>query len=300
MPSFFDEYYPYREHIDNGQYSRAVDTGLQLLNGVRQLAPKEYETAHKGTPLYVMGFGAFLSHDYETATFLFDAAVSEDLKNYPAKTDSPALLFMQLDDNNPNHLAKELVTHVRKQVDILVQDYNARPGASSITLSDLRTHFLGQVLSAGKPHLRTLTTTFITFVAEWYFRARLMDLGAQGSREPFFSHLFKGCLLFESLLKENPKNTPTQESLGRILNNDLASDLSISQVDVREQQFESIVSSLVPNMGTTALIECTGKTRNTLGHNLVWMSASLNANTYDLLVKNVAAACIHAISKLYR
>jgi hypothetical protein len=51
-------------------FSQVVNGGIQLLSGAKTFAPRGYLTAHKGTPFYVMGLAAFLSHDYETATFL--------------------------------------------------------------------------------------------------------------------------------------------------------------------------------------------------------------------------------------
>jgi hypothetical protein len=300
MPSFFDEYVPYRPFIDSGQYSLAIDGGIRLLNGIRQLAPQEYYAAHKGTPFYVMGFAAFASHDYDTATFLFDAAVSEDLKNHPGRPETPALLFMQLNDENQNQLAKQLVSHVRAKLGELVDDYNGRPGARTIAVDDIRSDFLARVIAAKRPELRTLATTLLSFVAEWGYRSILLGLTAEGSREPFFLHLFKGCLLFESLLKQNPRKAVNEQSLGRILNNDLRAELCITQVDVRESNFDALVKSLTASMAITQSIECAGKARNTLGHDLVWISVSLDETKYDLLFKNIASACLHAISTLYR
>jgi hypothetical protein len=47
-------------------------------------------------------------------------------------------------------------------------------------------------------------------------------------------------------------------------------------------------------------IQMTVKVRNTLGHDFAWPSTSLNQDKYNLAVKNIAAACIHTISMLYR
>jgi hypothetical protein len=44
---------------------------------------------------------------------------------------------------------------------------------------------------------------------------------------------------------------------------------------------------------------CPAESRNTVGHNLVWATTDLTPQNYDLLVKNIAASCLHAISKLY-
>jgi hypothetical protein len=300
MTSFFDLYRPYWQQVTDGQYSLAMESAIDLLSGVKQLAPNEYEKAHKGTPFYIMGFAAFLSHDYEAATFLFDAAAAEDMRNYSGRIDTPALLFMQLDDQSQHQLARDLVVHITATTKELVRNYNGRIGAQTLTANDIRTQFVQPILQAGQPHRRALVTTLVSFIAEWPYRSRLLNLSDAGSREPFFLHLFKGCLLFESLLKQNPTKQLTQTTLGRVLDQDLKAELGLNKVDVREDNFNTIVRSLFPNMDTEASINCTGKTRNTLGHNLVWATARLNAEAYALLVKNIATACIHAISNLYR
>jgi hypothetical protein len=297
--SFFDEYHPYLRHVVSGRFPEAVNSGISLLSGVKQLSSDKYEDAHKGTPFYVMGFAAFASHDYETASFLFDAAVSEDLKNYPGRTNTPALWFIQLDDGNADQLARDVVKHVKVKATELIQHYNGREGAQTLTFNDVRNRFLKRILTGGQLHTRALITTFISFIAEWHHRTLLINLTNHGSREPFFMHLFRGCLLFESLLKENPSKGLQHETLGKILNQDLATELAIRQVDVREQDFNAMVGALVPNMSVEDSIESTGKARNTLGHNIVWMTTGLTPQTYDLLVRNIAVACIHAISKLY-
>jgi hypothetical protein len=79
-----------------------------------------------------------------------------------------------------------------------------------------------------KKHHRTLVSTFISFLAEWDYRSRLIDLSDAGSKEPFFSHLFRGCLLFESLLKANDCKPPTRRTLGKMLKHDFASEFHIS------------------------------------------------------------------------
>jgi hypothetical protein len=233
MPSFFDEYFPYWVNLQASQFAQVVNGGIDLLSGVKNFAPNEYATTHKGTPFYVMGLAAFLSHDYETATFLFDAALAEDLRSAPGKSDTPAMLFMQLDGENPHQLAKEAVTAIRTQAASLIGDYNDRDGSQALTLDEVRAVFLKYVIDAQQPQLRTVAATFISFVAEWHYRLLLINLIEGGARGPFFLHLFRGCLLLESLLKSNPKKTPKATTLGPILT-ELASELGIPELGVNQ------------------------------------------------------------------
>jgi hypothetical protein len=274
-----------------------------LLNGLKEFAPPDYQVAHKGTPFYVMGYAAFASHDYPTASLFFDAAVAEDLLNNPGRQDVAAILFMELSDNLPNGtpvLGTQIVTQIKTDANILITDYNARTGARQVTLDELRTFFLRPIINSGQPQTRTLVTALISFIAEWRYRATLIDLFAHGSREPFFLHLLRGCVLFESLLKGQTRKALTEDTLGRILQRDLLAELGIANVQVGADNFNDVVAGLGPNMSIEATINSTAQARNTLGHNLVWIVADLNADTYDLLMKNIASACLHAISTLYR
>src|ERR1700747_652520 len=97
MSDFFETYRPYLAQLQHGLYSQAVKDGIRLLSEIKRLAPSEYEQTPKGTPFYFLGIAAFLSDDFQTAIFLFDAAVSEDLKHNSDKRDTSALLTTQLD-----------------------------------------------------------------------------------------------------------------------------------------------------------------------------------------------------------
>jgi hypothetical protein len=154
MPDFFEDYWPYRQFIDAGQYPAAVEGALHLMESVKQLAPAEFDVAHKGTPFYVLGFAAFVSHDYSAASLFFDAAVEEDLNNHPGRNDTAALSFMQLVDNGVPTLARPFVIQIADDIKVLIADYNARQildpkghptsNTQPITFNELRTLFLNR------------------------------------------------------------------------------------------------------------------------------------------------------------
>jgi hypothetical protein len=164
MAQFFETYCPYLVQLQSGLYSQAVEDGVKLLSETKRFAPREYENTSKGTPFYLLGIAAFLSHDFQTATFLFDAAVSEDLKHQTDITkDTPALLTMQLNDTNEDQAALQIVKAVAAKIEAAIGSYNGRPGSQNLTFNDVRQHFLSHVLKTREPRLRTLTTTFISF-----------------------------------------------------------------------------------------------------------------------------------------
>jgi hypothetical protein len=287
-------------------YPEFIDHMLGWL-GTQQTDPSEYEKLHKGTPFYYLGMAAFLSHDYQSATFFFDAAASEDF-NVADSDQQPAHLFLCLDADNPRQAARQIVERLVHKLEQTLGDYNERHDDAPLLVSEVRKYFLRpqMVKDAGKER-RTLVTTFISFLAEWDHRLRMIEISGAGSMEPFFTHLFRGCLLFESLLKWEPTGTVDKKAtLGVLLNQtpwltgcmNIRSDLPTSCYD-----FDALLQSIrskttsIPDIETA--IEFTAKTRNTLGHSLVWAVQLLDRETYDLLARNIATSCLHAISTLY-
>ena len=111
---FFARAKPYLPFLHANQFPQVVDIGLHLLNDIQQSDPATYAT-HKGSPFYFMGIAAFASHVYQTATFFFDAAVAEDVRNNP-KADAPARLFMLLDEQKQQQAARPIVSLVVRKL----------------------------------------------------------------------------------------------------------------------------------------------------------------------------------------
>jgi hypothetical protein len=303
-------YYPL---IENRRFSDAVNDGLSWLEFEKRSNPTRYATEPKGTPFYFLGIAAFASHDYQTAAFFFDAAVAEDIHHYPGDNDKPALMFMRLEARG--EAATPVVEIIVKRLGAALDDYHDRDGSRrSLTLPDVREHFLNHL---ERPHLRTLTTAFVSFLAEWDYRLQMIDLPTVGvSREPFFTHLFRGCLLFESLLRDKaPLNPPESWSeyfrrklrlRTRVRHNTLGyllrvhrNALNIGRVRTSSSSFEGILSDLRSREPLRGAIRCTARTRNTLGHDLAWVAQSLDRQSYNLLASNISASCLHAIARLY-
>lgn len=246
---------------------------------------------------------AFHAHDYQTAAFFFDAAMSEDFEYHPGRKDGPAQLFMVLDDTNQKQAARDIVALIVGKLDRAVADYVRRENGN-LTTNDVRKRFLRYVLEQNKPRLRSLTTTLLSFLAEWDYRLRTIDLShLVGSREPFFTHLLRGCLLFESLIKENPKEIVLQKrsKLETVLNQcAILQALGIEKVCTSKSEFDQILRSLKSDEPLQAAIQCTLDVRNRLAHRLGLEGKSLDRENYELLANNIAASCLHVIACLYR
>src|SRR5580704_4777006 len=132
MSSFFEKFQPYMDRLQNGLFSAAVDTGIDFLNETKQFAPDAYQRTSKGTPFYLLGIAAFLSHDFQTATYLFDAAASEDLRHDPNNKSTPALLAMQLDEQNSKQAALGIIQGVVRKIEIAIAGYTGRAGSKTL------------------------------------------------------------------------------------------------------------------------------------------------------------------------
>jgi hypothetical protein len=115
-------------------------------------------------------------------------------------------------------------------------------------------------------------------------------------------HLFRGCLLFESLIKMEPSGEVSKSaSLGQLLEEpSVLNRLRISKVTGSKSTFDLIVQSLTLDQCIQVAIECTYATRNRLAHNLALEAPTLDGDKYELLANNVAASCLHTISCLYK
>ena len=295
--------FPYVQELIRGNYSAALHQGIGLLEKCQQLDPAAYKVIHKGTPFYWLGTAAFLVHDYQSALFFYDTAVSEDLRAHahPVTNSTPGLRFIQIEGDQPEQAARALVQATQARVQRAIDEYNTRPGRIHLRIEDVRERFLRKALLPEGKHLRTLATAFISFFLEWDHRMLLAKLRVEaGTTEPFFIHLFKGCLLFESLLKANPINAPANDcTLGDTLQH-LHVELGIPHnLAIGRVTFPVIVAALpLADDSIRTAIELTGKIRNTVGHNLGW-EAALDTATYDGLASRVAASCLHAIGCLY-
>jgi hypothetical protein len=294
---FFEQF----EYHFPGQPFLTLERGEALLGKCKEVAPSEYAKLRKGTQFYWLARAAFEVRDY--------AAVSDDLRAADDRGDdrcaisSPAVLFLRVDDSVPDQASLDLVKILRSKIENAIDQYSQRPGANPrpLKFSDIQDAFLRPAIVRGNEHLRTLVTAFISFILEWEHRSHLIELRTEpGTAEPFFLHLFKGCVLFESLLKANPKAPQPGSMLGSAMNA-LRSELGLpAKLKNGDFDFPTIVSDLTSDDPAIATaMERTRRIRNATGHDLGW-TVSLNGSQYSSLAGYVASSCLHAIACLYR
>ncbi len=303
---FFNQF-KYKNDLFAGNAAAALNQGLDLLTRCHAIDAAAFAHIHKGTAYYWIGIAAFLVHEIELATYFFDASVAEDIRAGADLIHNPApsIRFLLIEGEPSEQAAQQLVQVTQARTEELIADYNARPGrlpgVAPLTIADIRERFLKPAITPGRENLRSSATAFISFNMEWDFRNLLFDIRpTQGTAEPFFLHLFKGCVLFESLLKANLVNPPpVRATLGNTLQH-LHSELGIpSNLNIGNADLSTIIADLAgaDNSIQTA-IQFTGRIRNTLGHNLGWVVA-LDKSHYHRLFRMVSASCLHTISCLY-
>lgn len=304
--TFFNNFI-YKSNLFTGNYTAAFHQGLDLLRRCHAIDEDAFYRIHKGSAYYWIGSAAFLLSEFEIATFFFDAAVSEDQRagTDPKIDPTPSHRYMLIDAEPINQASRDLVKYMQDKFNELISDYNHRQrnviSQNSLSLDIIRKSFLIPAISPGGEKLRCSATTLISFFLEWDLRNILFDIKPKdGTYEPFFIHLFKGCVLFESLLKENPKNKmPSKSTLGPCLKK-LSSQLGISKnLTIGDMDFASVLVDLsMADESIETAIKFTGRVRNTLGHNLGW-GIRIDKLQYHHLFRMISSSCLHAISCLY-
>lgn len=299
----FFAHFQFITYYGNQDYLASFNSAIDILTRLKALDIQAYERIHKGYIFYFLAISAFLLHDFQSAAFFFDSAASEDMKNDPNPR-TPALLFMILDGQNPNQAAQELTQIAERWLRTMVDEYNRCTGSVAMTVEVVRQHFLEHAIT-DRREWRTLVTSWISFLLEWSHRFHILNLRVEdGTWEPFYLHLFKGCLLFESLLKSEPSGQVTEQTLGGILNDANSYARLRLGITGNVRTGGATLGDILRDAPLAATdiqtdIEFTAKLRNTVGHNLGW-ATRINLAEYSHLARRVSNSCLHAISTLYR
>jgi hypothetical protein len=293
----------------NRQYLSLRDRLFALLTACKRIDADAFINIHKGHPYYFIGISSYLLDDYETSIYFFDAAVTEDLNSGsdPENNPSPSTRFLMLQGESDDQAAKQITQYAQAKVERVLKHYHSKitkdPSISQLTLDDLRKNFICYSLRAtNQPGLRTLVTAFITYCTEWDFRKDHFECGvAKGTSEPFFLHLFRGCILFESLLKHNRSDQPDCKTLGKILNeNKIKDKLKTASVQGGEFELDDVFNKLQSYRNSISeAVEISYMARNTLGHTLGW-NQNISQSQYQDLYFIIASSCLHVIACLWK
>jgi tetratricopeptide (TPR) repeat protein len=297
--------------LNGGQHWILRARLFELLDFCKKLNAEAFDKIHKGHPYYFIGIASFLMDDFQTAIYFFDAAVTEDVNfgAHPVDNPTPGTRLLMMEGEKPGHAAQPLAALAKAKVERMLEYYTTLVTLSDkkpkLDLENIRNNFIFRALTAkDKPGLRTLATAFISYIIEWDFRKDHFEYGVkQGTAEPFFLHLFRGCVLLESLLKHNPAISITGKQLYGMLNQpDVREALGITAIQGKRDGFtlDDVYQEL--QMDSNSLdqaFKIVYMARNTLGHNLGWDS-NISHEQYQKLYFVIAAACLHVIACLWK
>jgi tetratricopeptide (TPR) repeat protein len=304
----------------NKQYSLAIDAWELLFEKIQQIDIKRYESMHKGLPFYFCGMAAFEGKDFEKAVFYFDAALHEDANNYDKISDNqqkfheaPAALFLTLqdmpEDNSFVPTAHELTRRTRiLMLDALIRFYDK--SRLEFKLEELQELFLRKSLDKKNAEWRSAATALLSYILESDTRKIEFSLRSVhgGTMESFFLHLFKGCLLFETLLKMSPKwKGDKRATIENVIKD--KNIVSLLELDNKYKSsgitFEKAVEK--NKLWLQDNITCNNRVcwttyaiRNTTGHNLSWSASDMTDEDFENLSDDILFANFLVLSKLFR
>lgn len=289
-----------------------------ILNALNQEDENKYKKIHKGTPFYFMGWLAYIIEDFEKALFYMDAAVSEDMRvcrKYSPKEpnnwqETPAGAFLLLDDgrvdaNGKEPTAKRTTISLKKQIKNEIDKFNSR-SKSSLTITYLTQSFIKTAIDFSLHSeeeingFRSIVSCLYIFILEHFTRKRELVLRSVdgGSIEPLIIHLFKGCLVFESLLKME-YGTKGCNTLGGYLNKARKEfKIEPTPIYLRDKPEGGYtlphIIKLLPDWKKEdyqqKIIAVAYALRNTTGHDLSWID-----NFTTKIYKELFESILHAI-----
>jgi hypothetical protein len=216
-------------------------------------------------------------------------------------------LFLRLQSDDPNQAAQKLTEDAESQLKKQIEQYNKiietyKLSFPPLAIEVLREKIFVPATISADPGFRSLASTLITYFIEFDYRYDLLKIRPElGTNEPFFFHLIKGCLLFESLLKKNPWIPVTKSTLGdALLYEPIRQRLGLPEkIDVGTKDLKSVIESVsgLDDHPSSAIL-FTGRLRNALAHYLGWPD-QLKGSDYVSGFYLIAISCLHVIGVLY-
>ena len=272
----------------------------ELLEKLKEDDEKKYNKIHKGTPFYFLAWTAFHIKDFEKVVFYMDSAISEDINNVKGKhwTTLPAGHFFMLRKSG-NQAAEKITLDLRKEIQNQLRRFNKFSQLSSLRISNFVSNYVKPLVKRDND-ARSILTAFYSFVLEYTDRFRMLSLRSKkgGSLEPFLVHLFKGGLIFESLMKkENPRRD--DDTLRDFLKDEkIQKKYHTGTIKAKfSGTIKEIINYCQGNNSSKVAFVTAAKIRNATGHNLALSDEFKDPNNYTLLYEQVINALLFIIAE---
>lgn len=279
----------------NRPFERFADYQL-LLEKMEAIDKEKFARTHKGTAFFFLFWTAYDCGFYEKALFYLDAAISENVLIAPHswhKRQSAKYLWL---NEAPDKAAGRAVEHTKGLLKEQLDRFNSIAGVKTVTLDDFIEKFVRKLVmktANGRAEGRTIVTALYTYLAEAEQRYKELKLRSRGggSTELPLKHLFKGGLIFESLLKEC---YPALQNgmLGTIFKDPNFRNDFPGEISTKATKLETIRLITSPDDRLTAF-NVTSQLRNTTGHNLVWDDVFSNPDNFRRFVEQQVNAILY-------
>lgn len=288
-------------NIRQQDYDKVIIIYKKLLNHLKNQNENLYYLIHKGTPFFWIGWYSFLLKDYDQAIFYIDAALAEDKKKHLSDVwpDSGAAMFFDTrsDDYRPIYAPKGTDAPLfRTLLNKELNTFNSINGTSYSLLDDFIDSFVKEFI---KEDNTAIITTLYSFIFEKDDILEMIKLRGQhgGSTEPMIMHLFKGALIFESLVKYA---YPQYKSLtlGKLLPQ-LTSYDNIFPTCNSIKTLDEILDFIKMNNFSQRNTFCvTYRLRNLSAHGLNW-DDKFTLDLYEQLYRHIINAIFYILEKKY-
>lgn len=272
----------------------------RLLNYLKNQNEERYKQLHKGTPFYWIGWFSFLLKNYDQGIFYIDAALAEDKKNHPSNIwpDSGAAMFFDLRLDDYRVFLDRGYSIAPRMKDLLKKElnrFNSKQN-NNLILDGFIDSFVKKIIH--EDHTEIITTLY-SFILEKEDIIEMIKLRGEhgGSIEPMITHLFKGALIFESLMKKHYASN-NRNNLGDILKFNNVENIYRYTFKNHKSSADSLeeilkfIGKYINSPETAFYVTC--KIRNTTAHNLIWNDL-FTVENYEKLYHKIVDAIFYII-----
>lgn len=254
-----------------------------LLKELKKVDPNKFNKIHKGVAFYFLAWTAFDMNNFEKAIFYMDATISEDIRKTTSGNwkENPMYKDWTLQDGGGSAVRVQI--HIKEIAEQSLRIFRKRFGLRFNNKPFMR-KVIDEFIESNES--RPLITTFFTYILSYYHIENLIRIRSVygGSIEPFIFYLFRGCLLFESLLKHFYKIK--KANLGGYLHDKkIRRKYSLIKYPKNIDSFNEIFSEKYNNEKEKCFLTI-HKIRNFVGHSLL-RKDNLTINKFKNLHKDV-------------